>query len=140
MDVFSTKKRSWIMSRIKSCNTKFEVEFLKLLSHKLYKKGYRYRKHYSRLPGKPDIVFIKQRVAIFLDGDFWHGYKFKKGSSKLPKKYWLEKIEKNIERDKIVNRKLGRLEWKVLRFWENQIKNNSEKAIIKIENFLKNNS
>jgi len=69
-DKFSKEKRSWIMSRIKSSNTKVKTAFLKHLSSSLYPRGYRYRKYYSRLPGKPDVVFIKQKLAIFIDGDF----------------------------------------------------------------------
>lgn len=125
------------MSRIKSSNTKLETAFLKHLSSSLYPKGYRYRKHYSRLPGKPDVVFIKQRLAIFLDGDFWHGYNLKKLGKKVPKKYWLAKIEKNIMRDKKNNAQLRRKGWIVLRFWEHQIKKDPRKAIKKIEKALK---
>jgi len=124
------------MSHIKSSNTKVETAFLKHLSSLLYPKGYRYRKHYSRLPGKPDIVFVKQKLAIFLDGDFWHGYNLKKLGKSVPKKYWLPKIEKNMQRDKKVNSTLRKNGWAVLRFWEHQIKKDPHKAIKKIETTL----
>lgn len=125
------------MSHIKSSNTKLEIAFLKHLSLSLYPKGYRYRKHYSRLPGKPDIVFIKQKLAIFLDGDFWHGYNLKKLGKSVPKKYWLPKIEKNIQRDKNINSMLRKRGWTVLRFWEHELKKNSDKAIKKIKATIK---
>ena len=110
------------MSRIRSRDTRLEIDFLKLLSAALYPKGYRYRKHYSRLPGKPDIVFIRQKVAVFLDGDFWHGYNLTRLGKKVPKKYWLPKIRRNMLRDKASARKLRKAGWKVLRFWEHDIK------------------
>ena len=139
-DKFTKEKRSWIMSRIRSHDTKLETAFLKLLSSKLYPKGYRYRKHYSRLPGKPDVVFVKQKIAVFLDGDFWHGYNLKRLGKKVPKEYWLPKIERNICRDKKINVQLRKSGWKVLRFWEHQIKKSPQSAIDKIEKFLKSNN
>lgn len=135
-DVFSKQKRSEIMSRIRGRDTKLETDFLKLLSAHLYPKGYRYRKHHKALPGKPDVVFTKQKVAIFLDGNFWHGYRFQKNKKRLPKKYWLEKIERNIERDKKINRELKRSNWRVLRFWEHQIKKSPKTVLEKIEETL----
>ncbi len=124
------------MSLIRSRNTKLEKHFLELLSSELYRKGYRYRKHYSRLPGKPDVVFVKHRLVIFLDGDFWHGYNFNKLRKRLPKKYWLPKIKRNIQRDKKVNFALEKMGWKVLRFWEHEIQKNPSKIIAKIKKGL----
>ena len=126
------------MSHIKSRDTKLETDFLKCLSSKLYPLGYRYRKHYKQLPGNPDIVFLKQRVAVFLDGDFWHGYNLKKLGKGVPKKYWLPKIEGNIKRDKKNNLKLQKEGWTVLRFWEHEIQKNSAEVIHKIKKSLKN--
>ncbi|MDP2967268.1 MAG: very short patch repair endonuclease [bacterium] len=125
------------MSRIKSRDTGLETFFLKLLSSKLYPKGYRYRKHYNRLPGKPDIIFSKQKIAVFIDGDFWHGYNLEKFGKKVPRKYWLPKIKRNIQRDKEVNSTLRKLKWRVLRFWEHEIRKNPAKALSKIEQTLK---
>ncbi len=127
------------MSRIRSRNTKVEVGFFKLLSSALYPKGYRYRKHYSRLPGKPDVVFVGQKVAVFLDGDFWHGYNLKRLGKRVPKRYWLAKIERNILRDKKINSQLRKDGWIVLRFWEHKLKQNPKLAIQKIKQSLKNN-
>ena len=136
-DIFSKKQRSFIMSRIKSRDTKLETTFLKLLSAELYPLGYRYRKHCRKLPGNPDIVFIRRKVAIFIDGDFWHGYNLKKLGKKVPRKYWLLKIEKNMSRDKQNKNKLRKGGWKVLRFWEHQIKKDPQRAITKIRTTLK---
>lgn len=124
------------MSLIKSRDTKLETDFLKLLSSEIYPRGYRYRKHYSRIPGKPDIVFIKEKVAVFLDGDFWHGYNFNKLKKRLPKKYWLGKIERNITRDKKTNIVLKKLGWKVVRFWEHDLQKRPESATLKIKRIL----
>lgn len=88
-DKFTKEKRSWIMSRIRSSGTKLETSFLKCLSSKIYSKGYRYKKYYNLLTGKPDFVFVKQKVAVFLDGDFWHGYNLKRLGKRVPRKYWL---------------------------------------------------
>jgi len=136
-DVFSKKERSRVMSLIKSKNTAFELAFLKLLSAKLYPKGYRYRKHYKRIIGNPDIVFVKQKIAIFLDSDFWHGRNFAKLRLRLKGGYWLNKIIRNRERDKKVNRALKRMGWRVLRFGEIELKNNPSRAIRLIQDGLK---
>lgn len=109
------------MSKIRSKNTVIEKKFFRLL------KGLPYKKHYKRIPGCPDAVFLKQKVAIFIDGDFWHGYNFKKTKKRLPKKYWQAKIAKNIKRDREVNKELKKLGWKVIRIWEHEIKKSSEK-------------
>jgi len=128
-DKFDKETRSAIMSKIKSKNTSLEINFRKLL----WKHGLRgYRVHYN-LPGKPDIVFVSKRIAIFLDGDFWHGYNWKKLGKIPPKQYWQKKIQKNIDRDKKYNRILRSDGWTVLRFWEHEIKDDPEKCIKKIK-------
>ena len=127
-DKFSKAKRSAIMSRIRSKNTSLEVEFRKLL----WKNGLgRYRIHYN-LPGKPDIVYVSKKVVIFLDGDFWHGYNWKKLGKVPPRKYWQKKIQKNIDRAKKYNKMLKKDGWKVIRIWEHEVKKNVEKCINKI--------
>ncbi len=135
-DKFTKKQRSLIMSHIRSRNTKLEINFLRLLSAKLYPQGFRYKKHYKLLPGKPDVVFIRQKLAIFIDGDFWHGYNLKKLGKSVPRKYWLAKIKRNMQRDKKTNFMLRKNGWTVLRFWEHQIKKDPKKAIMKIEKTL----
>lgn len=120
------------MSRIKSKNTSLETNFRKLL----WQNGLgRYRIHYS-LPGKPDIVYVSKKVVIFLDGDFWHGYNWKKLGKVPPKAYWQGKIQKNIDRAQKYNGALKKDGWKVLRFWEHEIKRDSQKCIKKVKNAL----
>jgi DNA mismatch endonuclease (patch repair protein) len=131
-DIFSRKKRSQVMSLIRSKNTKPEFALRKLVSAALYPQGYRYKINYKRLPGKPDIAFISQKIAIFADGDFWHGYTFQKIKGRLPRKYWHAKIKGNIERDKKTNRTLKRNGWKVIRIWDHDIRKNPDKVLKKI--------
>ncbi len=113
------------MSSVKSKNTKPEV----LLRKELWSRNLRYRVNYKQLLGKPDIVFTKQKIAIFCDGDFWHGHNWAiRGLNSLDEElvkyseYWRKKIIRNIERDKEVNNKLSEMGWVVIRFWESQIR------------------
>ena len=130
-DKFDKKTRSAIMSRIRSKNTSLEVNFRKIL----WKNGFgHYRIHYN-LPGKPDVVYVSRKIVIFIDGDFWHGYNWKKLGKIPPKKYWQEKIQKNIDRAKKYNRQLRKDGWTVLRFWEHDIIKNPIKSIKKIKKF-----
>ena len=119
-----------IMSAVKSKDTKSEV----LLGKAMWKKGLRYRKHY-KLPGKPDFVFVKAKTAIFCDGDFWHGYKFDEWKERLSD-YWLNKIQRNIERDKINDAKLLDENWTILHFWEWEILEDVEECKKKVFNTL----
>lgn len=125
------------MSRIRSKDTKLETDFYKFINRKLYSKGLKYRKHYQKLVGKPDIVFISRKIAVFIDGDFWHGYNFDKIRNRLPKKYWREKIKNNIKRDKGINRALKKEGWIVIRIWEHEIKKRPAKALNRIVYSLK---
>jgi len=88
-DKFSKEKRSEIMSRIRSKNTKAEITVFR----ELRKRGIYFQKHYKKIAGNPDIALPRKKKAVFIDGDFWHGYNFSKLKERLPKKYWLEKIE-----------------------------------------------
>ena len=132
-DIFTKEKRSEVMSLIKSRNTKPEIAFRKLVSSYFYPLGYRYRINYKRAFGKPDVVFVSLRLAIFIDGSFWHGFDFENRKHKLPKVYWLEKIQKNIERDKKVNKNLKKAGWKVIRIWEHELKKRPEKVLISLQ-------
>lgn len=127
------------MSRIRSKGTKPEIAFFQLIKSNFMYGQYPYRKHSGKVPGKPEIAFLKQKVAVFVDGDFWHGYKHKDWIEKLPKKYWQEKILKNIERDRKVNRELKQLGWSVLRIWEHDL-GSSNKISEKIRRTLEKNS
>ena len=115
------------MSSNRGSDTKPELKLRKAL----WKLGFRYRKNYKGLPGTPDIVFLKRKIAIFVDGDFWHGNNWKlRGRKSLEdelnryRDYWREKILRNIERDKRVTKDLEKDGWKVLRYWESDINQN----------------
>lgn len=113
----SKKYRSQMMSKIKSTGGKAET----LLAKTLWHNGIRYYKNYKELPGKPDIAITKYKIAVFVDGEFWHGYDWKNQKKKrihTNRDYWIPKIERNMERDKEVNQKLHDMGWCVLRFWE----------------------
>jgi DNA mismatch endonuclease (patch repair protein) len=118
---YTTKKRSKIMSRIRGKNTKPEL----LLRKALWKKGVRYRLDNKKLPGKPDVSIQKYKLAIFIDGEFWHGYNWdeRKGNIKSNRGFWVPKIERNMQRDREVNRQLNTMGYTVFRFWEKEIKN-----------------
>ena len=108
-------KRSYTMSRIKSKDTSIELALRRALWHS----GIRYRKNYKKLPGAPDIAITKHRIAIFCDGEFWHGKDWESTKPKLQnnREYWIKKIERNIGRECEAERALGALGWTVLRFW-----------------------
>jgi len=133
MDMFSKKKRSEIMSKIRSKDTKIEILFRKAL----WKKGFRYRKNSAKYFGKPDIVLPKYKTVIFVDSCFWHncpkhGY--------LPKsnlKYWRKKIERNKERDKEVGRHYKKIDWKIFRIWEHDLAKKQNTLFNKLLKLLK---
>lgn len=120
------------MSKIRSKNTKAELIVFK----ELRKRGIYFQKHYKNVIGKPDIAVPRKKIAIFIDGDFWHGWQFNKIKAKLPKRYWLKKIENNIKRDKRSRAVLRKNGWRVLRVWEHDITNNYKKSVKKIIIFL----
>lgn len=124
-DVLTKKQRSFNMSQIKSKDTKPELLLKKVLS---LNKIRNFRTGYP-LPGKPDVVFTKSKLAIFIDGCFWHKCPecFVKPATRS--KFWQEKIKGNIRRDKQVNEKIRSLGWQVLRFWEHEINSKPEKVV-----------
>jgi len=130
MDNLTKEQRHKNMSRIRSKNTKPEVILRKALWHK----GIRYRKNYNKLPGKPDIAITRYRIAIFVDGDFWHGKNMDKINKQIKsnREYWLPKLEKNKQRDAEINDFLTEEGWLVLRFWESDIKKGLNKCVNKI--------
>ena len=107
---------------------------------KLWEKGYRYRKNYDKLPGKPDIVLIKYKIAIFCDGEFFHGKNWEILKPRLEhsnnSEFWISKISRNIERDDEVNKKLLYLGWTVIRFWGDEIKKKPDECIKVIEEVI----
>lgn len=132
MDNLSTEKRSKIMRAIKSKNTKEEV----LLAKALWRRGYRYRKNNKKVFGCPDITFKKYKIAIFVDGEFFHGYNWEQRKHTIysNREYWIPKIERNMQRDKEVNEYLIGHGWKVIRFWGAFIKKNLDECLVIIEN------
>jgi len=124
-----------IMSAVKSSNTKPEITLRKAV----WKSGLRYRVNVKTIYGKPDIVFTRAKIAVFCDGDFWHGHNWViRGLSSLDEElqsyseYWRKKIIRNIERDKEVNEYLENNGWYVMRFWESDIKKDLALCVEKI--------
>ncbi|AQU05224.1 very short patch repair endonuclease [Dehalococcoides mccartyi] len=130
MDKLSPAQRSKCMKAIKYKDSLIEVTLRK----SLWNQGYRYRKNYSKLPGKPDIALTKYKIAIFCDSEFWHGYDWetRKTDIKSNQLFWINKIERNIERDKEVNSELEKFGWKVIRFWGRDIKKELNECLTKI--------
>lgn len=121
----------------KKVDTKCEL----ILRKALWAAGYRYRKNAAELPGRPDILFSRARVAIFCDGDFWHGRDWESRRQKLQTgsnpDYWLAKIQRNMERDRETTSRLESMGWIVLRFWESEIRSASSEIVRKIEAIIK---
>jgi DNA mismatch endonuclease, patch repair protein len=133
MDVLNKSQRSYNMSQIRAKNTTPEIKLRKAL----FRNGLRgYKIHYN-LEGKPDIVFTKYKIAIFIDGCFWHKCPKCFVEPKTRTDYWLKKIEKNKQRDKIVNKKLKNEGWFILRFWEHQIEKEVDNVLGYIQMELK---
>lgn len=126
-DDLTPEQRSYCMSRCKGKDTNLE----KIVRTALHKKGLRFRKHNAKLPGKPDIIFAKAKVVVFLDGDFWHGYRFPNWRKKIPK-FWQKKIGETRLRDRRNFAKLRRMGWTVLRIWEHSIERDIEVAVQRI--------
>lgn len=119
------------MSNVRLKKGKAETMLAKALWHH----GYRYRLNYKALPGSPDIAITKYKVAVFVDGEFWHGYKWsdRKNKLKANREYWIEKIEENIARDRRNDEKLKELGWTVLHFWEKEVLKELESCLNTIE-------
>ncbi|MBS1519244.1 MAG: very short patch repair endonuclease [Bacteroidetes bacterium] len=131
MDCHTKEQRRKNMQAIKSSGSKIEIKLAKAL----WKIGYRYRKNNKNVFGKPDITLKRYKLAIFVDGEFWHGKDWakRKYDHKSNKKFWISKIERNIKRDKEVIYRLRKEGWRVLRFWGKDIDKNLNKCISKIE-------
>lgn len=135
MDNLTKEQRLKNMRANKAKDTKIELSIRKIL----WNKGYRFRKNYQHIVGKPDIVFLKKKVAIFCDGVFWHGFDWGncKADIKTNTTYWVKKIETNIKKDEFVNQELTKNGRIVLRFWEFELKNDLLNCFLKIETVLK---
>lgn len=132
-DVLTKEQRHKNMKNIRSKDTAIEIRLRKAL----WQKGYRYRKNYKELPGCPDIVLTKYKIAIFCDGEFFHGKDWEVLKPHLEQsnnsQFWINKISRNIERDDEVNKKLLFLGWTVIRFWGKDIKKNTDECVKVIE-------
>lgn len=133
MDNLTKDQRRKNMKHIKSKDTKIEV----ILRKALWKKGYRYRKNYNKLLGKPDIVLPKYKIVIFCDSEFFHGKDWDILKLKLKNSnnadYWIRKISRNRERDDEINKRLSFEGWTVIRFWGNDIKKHAEECVRVVE-------
>jgi len=126
---------SFNMKQVKNKDSKIEV----LLRQELWARGIRYRKNVTKIYGKPDIVFVGKKVAVFCDSEFWHGYNWdeRKKDFKSHQEFWIPKIERNMERDREVTEKLESDGWTVLRFWGNEIKKNTAQCADTIEKVVR---
>lgn len=102
-----------------------------ILAKSLWHKGVRYRKNYKKLPGSPDIAITKYKIAVFVDGEFWHGENWEDRKSRLKKNrdYWIEKIEENMARDKRNDKTLREMGWVTVHFWEKEVLKQTDKCI-----------
>ncbi|MBI2572227.1 very short patch repair endonuclease [Candidatus Woesearchaeota archaeon] len=137
-DVHTKKQRSQNMAAIKNRGNKSTENKLRLLF-----RGYKingWRRHYKSLPGTPDFIFMRNKVAIFVDGCFWHGCMKCRFSPQTNKQFWRNKIKENIHRDRKQVQQIKKRGWIVIRIWEHQIKKNPVVAIKKILTLLKQKS
>lgn len=136
MDNLTKEQRRKNMQHIKARDTSIEVKLRK----SLWNKGYRYRKNYDGLPGKPDIVLMKYKIAIFCDSEFFHGKDWEVLKPRLEKsnnsQYWISKISRNRERDDEINKRLLFEGWTVIRFWGKDIQKNVNECINVIEEVI----
>ena len=110
-----------------------------LLAKKLWHQGYRYRLNYRKVEGSPDIAITKMKIAIFVDGEFWHGQNWEERKQKLKSNrgYWIEKIEENMARDNRNNLHLKEQGWLVIRFWEKEVLKDSDLCMQKVVSLIK---
>ena len=123
------------MSEVRLKNGKAET----ILAKRLWHEGYRYRRNYKKLPGSPDIALTTYRVAVFVDGEFWHGenWEERKAKFKHNREYWIEKIEENMARDKRVDNQLHEMGWTTVHFWEKQVLKHTDECVDIIINQIK---
>lgn len=127
MDNLTREQRSRCMSRVRGKDTSLE----RMVRSELHRRGLRFRKHVRGLPGKPDIVFVRAQVAVFIDGDFWHGWQYPRWRNKLAP-FWRTKIEDNRKRDRRNFRKLRAMNWRVVRLWQHEVEADFEESIRRV--------
>lgn len=131
----TTPQRSALMGKIRAKDSKPEMVLRKLI----WATGLRYRKNVKKLPGKPDIVFAQYKLAVFIDGEFWHGHNWveKREKIKTNRDFWIPKIERNIQRDLEVTQHLQTMGFKVIRFWEHELRHDAYACLLTVISLLK---
>jgi DNA mismatch endonuclease (patch repair protein) len=131
----STPETRQRMAHVSLKNGKAET----ILAKRLWHSGIRYRKNYKGLPGSPDIAITKSRIAVFVDGEFWHGqnWEVRKVRLKANREYWIEKIEENMARDRRNNSSLSEMGWKVIRFWEKEVLKDPDSCVQEVLSLIK---
>jgi DNA mismatch endonuclease (patch repair protein) len=132
-DIFAKKQRSALMSRIRGKNTGIEV----LVFRFVRSAGIHFLKHYRKAHGSPDLAVPSRKLAIFVDGDFWHGYRYPAWAHKLKSKFWRDKIERNRARDRRNFTRLRRAGWRVLRVWEHNLLRDTDATLNGIVRWMK---
>jgi DNA mismatch endonuclease (patch repair protein) len=134
MDDLTPEQRHKCMSHIRSKDTSVEV----ILRKALWREGIRYRKNLKTLPGKPDIAITRYKIAVFCDGELWHGKDWKKRKETIQtnRDYWIPKIERNIERDNDNEKQLENMGWIVVRFWGKEIKKHLNDCVNEIKDVI----
>ena len=130
-DNLTPEQRRRTMQAVKGTNTSLE----RTLSSAFHRQGWRYRRNYKPLPGKPDFVFTRLRVVVFVDGDFWHGWRYPLWKHKLSD-FWRAKIERNRARDRRNFAKLRRRGWTVLRLWGHEVENDLTACVDRVRALL----
>ena len=135
MDIFSPEKRSEIMRRVRSDETWPE----QILRKALFSRGWRYRKNVKKLPGKPDLVFAKAKVVVFVHGCFWHQHEGCKAAARPKSRqgYWQKKLERNIARDLETQERLKKEGWRVIVIWECELQKDIDAMVERVEEVLK---
>jgi len=131
-DNLTPSQRSYCMSRVKNRNTDIE----RCIATGLHRRGLRFRRHVRDLPGSPDIVFPSAKVAVFVDGDFWHGFRFPAWESSVSD-FWRDKIVANRARDRRNFRRLQRMGWEVLRLWQHDVDRDAAACVTRVEARIK---
>lgn len=134
-DHLTPQQRSRAMKRVKLKDGSLE----KLVQHELRARGLQFKRHVRALPGRPDIVFSDQKLAVFVDGDFWHGWRLPAWEHKLSP-FWRDKLRANRQRDRRNFRKLRSLGWKVIRLWQHEVRRDLEACMACVETALRTES
>ena len=134
LNLVTDSKTSRRMSRVKLKKGDAEI----MLAKGLWHKGYRYRLNHKELPGSPDIAISKYKIAIFVDGEFWHGYNWAEKKKRLVRnrEYWIEKIEENIARDNRVDKQLREKGWTPVRFWTKEVEEDCDGCVRDIDELI----